>query len=330
MSKSLHDAFFKKVFSYRTVYLDFFNQLTPPWLRVLLDVETIVPIEGTFLTKELKQFFSDKLFSAKVKSGHEITLSCLLEHKSYVPDNIYEQLHRYILEKRVQDRRNKEQKTLVVPFVIYHGNERWVKKPPHTFYPALPKALRRFVVASDYILVDVGRFSKKKIMELRQGYLVNSLLLLKYSHRPDLLEGNLRDIFVYGDYYSSSEEGREFIFSLLTYLFELGKFEPEKQEEIVKKIKEPLKNSVMTIFEIKAKKAKKEGLQEGMEKGKIIKATDVTIRLIEHGPELSDDVIANISGLPEPKVKEIRQKLAEGKKGEIAPAVDLLFKNGKH
>ncbi|HFA48302.1 MAG TPA: hypothetical protein ENJ95_04705 [Bacteroidetes bacterium] len=304
MRNSPHDRFFHFAFSHRSLYIDFFDQLVPKKFRDLLLIESIEPVEGTFLNKRLQRFFSDKLFSAKLKTGGRVTLACLVEHKSFVPPFIYHQLEQYVVAKREHDRKNKKPLSATIPIVIYHGKEKWKKKPPFAYYGGLPKELRRFVNAPDYILIDVTKFSKKKIMSLRRGYLVNTLLAMKYSHRPSLLDRNYGDIFIFGDFYETTEEGQAFFFGLLKYLFNLTNFDEQKIEKMIDTIPTSQRKRAFNTFD----RIRLEG--------KIEHAQEVATNLLVQFPTWKDDMIANISGLDIKKVKALRKKLADQKKAD--------------
>ncbi len=297
MRQTPHDEFFKFAFSFSQLVHDFFSQIPPVWLVDLLELSTLQPVEGSFLSSRLRKYFTDKLFSCRLKNGEKVTLSCLIEHKSTIPPLIYDQLQRYVTEKHEADRKNKQPRSPVIPIVLYHGRQRWIKKPPHAYFSGLPKKLRSFTNAPDYILVDISRFSKRKILELRQGYLVNTLLVMKYAFHPAHLDRNVRDIFVFGDFYETTEEGQLFIKGLLEYFFSLGNFDEVKTEEIIEKIQKPIQKKAMTIADYYIKKGKEEHQVE------------VATRLLRGYPTWSDITISEISGLGIKKIKTLRKQL---------------------
>ncbi|MEK7257785.1 MAG: Rpn family recombination-promoting nuclease/putative transposase, partial [Bacteroidota bacterium] len=246
--------------------------------------------------------------------GDELILSFLVEHKSEVPDFIYDQLQAYVTQKHEQDRKDKKPRTPVIIILLYHGKKRWVKKPPHAYFKGLPKALRRYVGAPDYFLIDIGRFNKKKIMGLRMGYLVNALLVLKYAFNPIYLGRSFKDIFVYGDFYDTTQEGQDFIHALLVYFLELTNFDEKKSIALVEKIKASYKRTAMTSYQNILKAGKKEGKIEGKVEGK----EEVAERLLLKFPDWSDFFLSELTGLPEEKIKAIRAKLATGQNGKSA------------
>ena len=319
MKKTPHDSFVKYIFSFRSVYHDFFGQLMPTWLSSQMDLDTLEPVEGSFLSRQLKSFFTDKLFTCRLRTGTEICFALLLEHKSYVPGFIYDQLQRYVIQKLEHDRKAENPRQAVVPVILYHGKERWIKKPPHAFYPELPVSFRRFVQGPDYILVNISSFSKKKIMSLRMGYLVNSLLMLKYYHSETQILRHAGDIFVFGDFYQTTEEGRDFIHSLLVYLFEITNFDETTVQKMVEKISKTVQkktmNSLQVLLRSEWKKGKQEGKKEGKREGKI----EVAIRILRKYPDWPDALVADISSLSEANIKELRNSLTNPGKDQATP-----------
>ncbi len=320
MRYSPHDNFVRLIFSIQSVYFDFFDQIVPPALTKLLRLETLKPVEGTFLSPRLRKYLTDKLFSCQMITGEDVILSCLIEHKSSVPDFIYDQLQGYVAQKHEQDRKDKQPRTPVIVIVLYHGKERWVKKPPHEYYTGLPKGLRSYVAAPNFFLVDVGRFSKQRIMKLRRGYLVNSLLVLKYAFRPSWLGRNFRDIFVYGDFYNTTAQGRDFIHGLLVYFLELTNFDEKKSIALVEKIKASYKRTAMNSLQNLVKAGKKEGKIEGRKEGKIEGKIEGKEEVVQHlilkFPDWSDLFLSEVTGLPQEKIKALREKLANGQNGK--------------
>jgi hypothetical protein len=358
MSNSPHDVFVRAVFSYTSVCRDFFEQLMPKWFSEQLAIDSITLIEGSFLTPELSEYYSDKCFRCLLKDGKTLQISLLLEHKSYVPPFIYDQLQRYVLERLESDRKEELPRSAVVPVVLYHGLERWRIRPPHHYFKGLPKSLRRFVKAPDYILIDISRFSKKKILSLRRGYLVNTLLILKYYKNERYLLHNTREIFMHGDFYNSTEEGRNFIHSLLVYFFELTKFDSKKAIAAIHEIHKPNHSVPMSTYEQLQKEgifekvyqdllkgydemnerllqyiiARKEeesqikGMTEGEIKGKIegkIEGIEeVALRLMVKFPEWTDQLMSEAVGLPEKKIRELRKRVAKPKSRKKSTSVN--------
>ena len=119
-----HDKFVKDVISSTANAIDILNSGLTKEISEQINWSSITRESGSFISKELKEFQSDALFSMKTKKKSELNIYLLFEHKSYVEGNIYSQLGSYIW----QIYRKQKQLTLIVPFVLYHGKKRWEVK----------------------------------------------------------------------------------------------------------------------------------------------------------------------------------------------------------
>ena len=123
---SPHDSFFKRLFSDLEVAVDFLRNYLEPALVARLDLATLRLEKENFVSPDLRKHFSDLLFSVRLKTGVEVFVFLLMEHKSS-PDNwVAFQLLRYIVQFWEQQRAEGcEKLPLVIPIVFYHGQEPW-------------------------------------------------------------------------------------------------------------------------------------------------------------------------------------------------------------
>ena len=82
-----HDKFFKDIFSRPEVAQDFCRHYLPREIVELLDLSTLTQAKDSFVDEELRESFSDLLFRVKLKTGREVYIYILFEHKSY-PDPV--------------------------------------------------------------------------------------------------------------------------------------------------------------------------------------------------------------------------------------------------
>jgi predicted transposase/invertase (TIGR01784 family) len=78
----VHDTFFRQLLGEPTTAIDFVQNYLPANLVELLDLLQLRPEKDTFVDARLRKHFSDILFSVPLKSGEQIYLYLLFEHKS--------------------------------------------------------------------------------------------------------------------------------------------------------------------------------------------------------------------------------------------------------
>lgn len=79
-----HDKFFKETLGNIEVAKSFLHHYLPSEITKMVDRDTLYPEKDSFIDEELKERFSDLLFSANI-SGRAGYTYFLFEHKSY-PD----------------------------------------------------------------------------------------------------------------------------------------------------------------------------------------------------------------------------------------------------
>ena len=82
---NVHDRIFKEMFSRKDGARDFFANYLPEDILKRLDLERIEIVKDSFIEKELREYFSDILYTVYL-SDSPAYLYMLFEHKSY-PDS---------------------------------------------------------------------------------------------------------------------------------------------------------------------------------------------------------------------------------------------------
>ena len=101
-----HDKFFKAVFSKRREAANLLKQFGDTALVKGLDFRTLKREQDSFTESDLKEYFSDLVYSCRWK-GKELRICLLFEHKSYPVDYPHFQLLRYMLNCWEQDLNHK-------------------------------------------------------------------------------------------------------------------------------------------------------------------------------------------------------------------------------
>jgi predicted transposase YdaD len=261
-----HNNFFHYALSHVEAARDLIQTHLPADLVQVLDLESLELQKDSFVDEDLRQSFSDLLYSVKLAGAKgepiEGQVYLLFEHKSRSDPMTCFQLLRYIV--RIWEQRLRNGLTLcpVFPLVIYHGQEYWLAPRSLEELIGGPRAAFEYGVRMSYPVLDIARVPDESLA--RDPFLQSVLGLLKYSRRRDF------------------EEKLEF---LLQCLLKSGTFEvrPEHVEAIFVYISSaspliPIEKLTMTVEKLFhtqvepgsiADRFIKQGRQEGLKEGEI-------------------------------------------------------------
>lgn len=123
-----HDALFRQFLTQPDIARDFMAIHLPPSLRVLCDLSTLQLESGSFVEDDLRQYFSDVLYSLKTSSGKGY-IHVLIEHQSGPDKHMAFRLMRYAvaaMHRHLQA--GHKTLPLVIPMLFYTG-----KRSPYPY-----------------------------------------------------------------------------------------------------------------------------------------------------------------------------------------------------
>lgn len=284
MTYTPHDALFKAVFSRPERAAEVLQGVLAPAVveEIALDSLTLEP--GSFVDEELREQFTDLLFSARTRGGHELRVYFLLEHQSTFDRWIALRLLDYmadIWKDFVRREPSAVYLPFIVPVVVHHGDGGWKARTcfeelfgspaAETLLAYTPRfsfsvddltgqdedALRRRAVSAQTRLTLLSLRSMRRLTDLRRW-----------------LEA-LRGLF---DELLQEHDGEYAFALLLRYDFEvrqdddhptLGTFAAElSQERNMQTIAQMLENRGLQIgLEKGRQEGRREGRQEGRQEG---------------------------------------------------------------
>jgi len=282
-----HDATFRQFLTQPDIAREFMEIHLPAELRTVCDLSTLKLESGSFVEDDLRQYFSDVLYSLKTTTG-EGYVHVLIEHQSSPDKHMAFRLIRYAVAamQRHLDAGHKKL-PLVIPVLFYTG-----KRTP---YPYSTRWLDEFddpalagkLYSSAFPLVDVTVIPDDEIAGHRS--MAALTLLQKHIHQRDLAElvDRLVPILLAG-YLSSSQ-----VISLAQRVPQHG-------------------DALMTIaqqLEQKGiEKGRAEGLQlgeqRGIEKGRNEGKLEVARTMLQNGIDRS--TVMKMTGLTEDDLAQIR------------------------
>lgn len=305
-----HDAAFRQFLANPDVARDFMQLHLPEELRKICDLGTLKLESGSFVEDDLRQYFSDVLYSLKTSAGDGY-IHVLIEHQSTPDRHMAFRLMRYAIAAMQQHLAAGHKKLpLVIPVLFYTG-----KRSPYPYSTSWFDEFDDPVVAeqlygSAFPLVDVTVIPDDEIMKHRS--MAALTLMQKHIHQRDMASIIDRlSTLLMADYLSSPQ-----VLALIHYLMQAG--ESADHEAFVRELAQRVPqhgDALMTIaqqleqkgIEIGRAEGIELGEQRGMEKGRSEGKREATLEIarvmLQRGLErktimemtgLSSDDLANI------------------------------------
>ena len=254
-----HDKYFKATFSKKEEAMDLIRHVFPTGIVERLDFDSLKLDNNSYISKELKESFSDLVYDCNYKNETVIKIALLFEHKSEVPDYPHLQLLRYFMEIWQSNIKQKQPLVPVVPLVVYHGRKKWEYKSFENYFTIVDDELEKYLPVFDYLLADLSNYADDQIGELFEKVSVQiGLRILKNNYRQQKIAANLHTIFNKINILLQTEEGENFLTTTLHYLFESTEIESTRLIEQLKIISEKGGEIAMTT----ATKLRREGMRE--------------------------------------------------------------------
>jgi predicted transposase/invertase (TIGR01784 family) len=287
-----HDAFLKNILSNRGAAIAFMQTFLPEEIKENQDIGSYQVVDTSFISGKIKSRFADVLFKVPVKDSKEwIIVSVLVELKSNPDKLVSFQILEYLALAYRKQLKEKKQVHLVLPIIYYHGKQHWKYKPVGEFISQYPKVFTPYIPAIKSCFIDLKDKTETEIQDIKDDLLrtalyvqylrfirsIDSAVLVRvFSRIPRDLDGN-------------------FLNTILVYALKKTDINPEVFSSLLEEFPEDIKSETMTIAE--------HLIQEGKLKG--IEQITIEVVLRSHNNGIDVRMIANITGLPEEKVKEI-------------------------
>ena len=281
-----HDMFFKTVMQEIDVAKNILLAILPTKILKLIIIDSLQQIDANFVSDELKETFSDVIFTVKLKNGKEAFITFLLEHKSHPDIFTAIQLLYYLATGYYKQYKNDKKLQVIVPLLFYHGKEKWEYKSLDKVFENIPDELKKFIPAFDTVFLDLADFSDNQLEALENSLITAVLMLQKYALKPDELVKKLHLIF---SKMNSVKDKRNFFHKIIVYSLQL--LDEEKVEKTIKELPVTLKNEVMTAYESLIEKGKNQAKIQTIIKG--------------HNAGIAINLLSNLTDLTEEEIKKI-------------------------
>jgi predicted transposase/invertase (TIGR01784 family) len=271
-----HDKFFKDVFSRPEVAQDFCRHYLPREIVKLLNLSTLTQAKDSFVDENLRESFSDLLFKIKLKTGRDIYIYILFEHKSHRDPMVLFQILRSEVKIWDNDRKQRGNSKLrpIIPLVIYHGRRKW--NVPLDFHSLFlwTEGMEKYLPQFEYLLFDIPRMKDEQIGG--DALLKALLMVLKYIKQRDPREKAARIATAFRELKDKRSDIEEILYTVLLYLYQTIKAEDQTQvqQEFERTLREGAEIMptlaeyyIQQGIEEGRKEGKQEGLQEGLQQG---------------------------------------------------------------
>ena len=289
-----HDAFFKSIMNDPEVAKSVLKSVLPANIYKLIDIDSLEPAKTDFVSDELKETFSDVVYTAKLKNGKKIYITFILEHKSHPDKFTPVQVLFYMASGYYTQYKSGKPLRVIVPLVFYHGKEKWEYKSLDSLFENVPEHLKKFIPTYKSIFIDLADMSDNQLDALEDSLVSAVLMLQKYALQPEELVKKLYLIF---SKMNSVDRERNYFRKIIVYSLQL--LDEEKVEKTIKELPVTIKNKVMTAYEALIKKGYDKGIEEGIE----INKTQTIVKGYEAGASI--EFLSTITDLSEEQVKKI-------------------------
>lgn len=167
----------------------------PKELTQHLKLETLSPVDTSFIDRNLRRRFADRLFSVDVSDeiadsldmkNRYVHLLVLIDHKSTDESRTLIQMLGYIIRIWENAVENNRPLVPIIPWVIYNGVRPWRSARSLDQLIPVPDSWKRYVPGLELPILDVSRMDDSAMVD--EPILQLSLTLLKYGRETNLDE----------------------------------------------------------------------------------------------------------------------------------------------
>lgn len=185
--------------------------------------------------------------------------------------------------------------------VFYHGQKEWTFREVQDHFSTSGQGLEAYIPKFTTCFTDLVRIDDNEIESVTNEALRATLLTQKYSKNSQELEKQIIRIF---NCFTTTSD-RNYIEVLVVYIMTILDLDTPRIIEITEGINRPMKQVIMSTYDLFIKEGIEKGLAKGLEKGSANEKIEVIVRGAEAG--LSTDILSNITNLTLAEVEEIIQ-----------------------
>ncbi len=300
-----HDKIFKGFQSIKENAIDFIRGTFPKELLNNLNIESLKLDNNSYISKELEESFADIVYECDYQKDVKIKIALLFEHKSCIEKYPHIQLLKYFMGIWSQNIKANKSLQIIVPIIFYHGKKEWELREFKDYFAGVDTILQGFIPHFTYLLTDLSHYDEEEIRNrlFQRESTKIFLLVMKSIFNVNYLVNNLSYILGVGKDYYLTDEGADFLETIIRYLLSTTEITTQSIIDNIKKTSDKGGNIVMTTAAKLMKEGREEGLEQGLTKGKLEGKLEDAKSLKTLGVEI--DIISKATGLSEEEIKKL-------------------------
>ncbi|MEQ1743960.1 MAG: Rpn family recombination-promoting nuclease/putative transposase [Saprospiraceae bacterium] len=308
-----HDTYFEQVFKVQPVTLQLLQAFLSADQVAALNLRTLQLSPESFLSDDLRESFSDLVYTCETIQADPVRICILLEHKSRSTGRrIYIQLGNYLRGVQEEDIRQKRPRfTLTIPILFYHGQNPWNPKPLREHYGAVPPALAGYVPHFDILKVNVQAMLDEEIRGMQDAVLLRNIFLaFKHGRENEFIRQHFREVLIFVHENVAEEILLGLFEATFFYLQIVSSFTKHEIMELVETLPPHLEHKVKFTYEHFVEegieKGIKMGIEKGVEKGIEKGIEKLLVAFLKKNPDWPDQAVAEYFDIPVSTVKNVR------------------------
>ena len=296
--KYSHDKLIKNILQDKKEATQFINQFIEP--REKVKEEQLIRYTNSYITKKYKSKEPDLVYRLKNQD-----VFFLIEHQSTIDHNMPFRMLNYCLDIMQEWSRNKKigkntSYPIVVPIVIYTGNQKW--KIPNNFREKQigDYVFERYKIDLEYNFIDINKLPRQILLQ-KDSMFSYIMFFEKAKNKEELVE-NL-EIMIQS---TQNETILKELVNIISYLLESA-LEKETQKKLLEKIERKVGEKHMDRLEYliqNMKEDRRRDIQQGKEASKRIIAKNMLNK------KLDEKIILETTELKKEELEKIKKELA--------------------
>jgi predicted transposase/invertase (TIGR01784 family) len=278
----------------------------PPRQLAHLNLSTLQLASESFIGEDLREYFSDLVYTCETIQGEPVRVCLLLEHKSTSTGRrIYVQLGNYLRSIQDEDiRQGRKYFTITLPVLIYQGEEAWELLPLRQQYGPVPEDLEGYIPHFDIVMLSVHSLTDEFIFieGLQESLLLrNVLLVLKHARDTNYLREHFSQLLIFASENVGEELSVIMFRATFLYVQQVSTFSKEEMMNLIQTLPPPYEQHAKSTYE----QILEEGFEKGLEKGR----EEILRAFLRKNPEWSDEQVAAVFEVSIEWVRNIRSTL---------------------
>lgn len=300
----IHDKSYKDLFSNKEILINMVQSFVEGSWGKDITKDNIELVNKSYILSDYEELESDIVYKATIENK-EVIFYILLEFQSYVDYSMPIRLFLYMTEiwrevlkntKKVEVKSKDFKLPAIVPIVLYNGEYKWTVERKFKNVISKSELFGNNIIDFEYILIDINKYEKEQLMELKN--IASAVFLLDQKVDIEEFISRVKDIAI--GFNTLSEEQKIMLRRWLknTLSDEIKDKLGERIEDILIANKEEV--AIMTS---NISKTIKETFEKTREEGEKNKAIEIAKNLLDI---LDDETISMKTGLTIEEVKRLR------------------------